>query len=496
MFSINDLSCGRTWSVRADKNAESTGACLEIEQRWRLTGHPSTCRQYAGALRRFEEFCRANRFMAQPATPETVASFIDHRRTIDRVLAASLAADARAIRQGHLACGLPDPTDDSFVRRALGFKRGIVHTPPMLMVGTALSIEGNCAAIEQARQAKVGRPQTSGLPLDTIDELVKRFALQSLARTTREAYAYGLVAFSSFCIHHGLSSLPAEPETVCRFLADYGVNRKPPSLATARAAIRWIHVNHEIFPIPTDHPKVGKVIEGHARRVGTAPRQKAAFTADDIIGMCERMDEDGGIAAIRDKANILLGFCGAFRGSETTSRDRHDDPEMGFFSLDLNHVTFSQFGMSILVVKSKRDQTANGQSVFVTYGLRKETCAVLALQNWIEVLKERGITTGPLFRAVRPRGDRLIGDGRIRDKALVPKSMLVRLKHWAKRIGLDPKTIGYHSLRSGHVTAAADGGASFFSIVQQGRWKSADTAMRYYRKALAHKDNSSSTLGI
>jgi integrase len=334
------------------------------------------------------------------------------------------------------------------------------------------------------------------LPLETIDKLVERFKLHSLGRTTREAYGYALVAFSAFCADHRLGTLPAEPATVCRFLTDYGINRKPPSLSTARAAIRWIHVHHEIFPSPTDHPSVGKVIEGHARLIGTAPKQKAALTADQIISMCELMDEDGGIAAIRDKANILLGFCGAFRGSETTSRDRHDDPEMGFFSLDLEHVTFSRFGMSILLVKSKTDQTANGLPVFVNYGLKKETCAVLALQNWIVVLKERGITTGPLFRAAYPRGDRLIGDAHIRDKALAPKSMLGRLKRWAKRIGLDPQTIGYHSLRSGHVTAAAGGGASIFSIAKQGRWKSLDTIMGYYRSATAHEDNSSSVLGL
>jgi hypothetical protein len=138
------------------------------------------------------------------------------------------------------------------------------------------------------------------LPLETIDELMERLKLHSLARNTREAYAYALVAFSAFCADHRLCRLPAEPATVCRFLTDYGVNRKPPSLITARAAIRWIHVRDEIFPSPTDHPSVEKVIKGHARLVGTVPKQKAALTADQIIRMCELMDEDGGIAAIRE----------------------------------------------------------------------------------------------------------------------------------------------------------------------------------------------------
>ena len=102
--------------------------------------------------------------------------------------------------------------------------------------------------------------------------------------------------------------------------------------------------------------------------MGTRPNQKHGFTTDEIVRMCKLMDEDGGIIAMRDKANILLGFAGAFRGSEATSRDRHDDAEMPQHSLDLQHVKFNRFGVNIVIAKSKTDQGAAGLEVFVNHG--------------------------------------------------------------------------------------------------------------------------------
>jgi hypothetical protein len=61
---------------------------------------------------------------------------------------------------------------------------------------------------------------------------------------------------------------------------------------------------------------------------------------------------------------------------------------------------------------------------------------------------------------------------------------------------MDSRSIAGHSLRSGHVTAASDGGASLFSIAKQGRWTDLKTVLIYHRRANAHIDNSSSALGI
>jgi hypothetical protein len=300
--------------------------------------------------------------------------------------------------------------------------------------------------------------------------------------------------YRAFFDRHRLEMVPAKPRDVCRFLAEYGRTRGPSSLKSARSAIRWIHRDANQLS-PTDSKEVEEFLRGHARLWLKASRQKHAFTTNEILRLCRAMDDRGGLHAIRDKAMTLLGFAGAFRRSECTSRDEHDDEGLCIY-LDLTDLSFSRYGVLIRIRKSKTDQTGEGQEVFVTYGTKKETCAVLALRNWIELMKTRGITTGPVFRPLWPRGDRLIGDSEIVDRPLTPEAFVLRLKHWAQLIELDPTTIGGHSLRAGHVTSASQRGASIFSIAHQGRWKNLTTVLIYHRRATAHVDNSSSALGL
>lgn len=496
MSQLNALSAapaGLSASAPQESSIPPT-ACSDAARRWRLAGGASTILQYAAALVRFEAFCRANRFITQPAAPHAVASYLRYRRDVDNVQQASLDADARAIRQGHLACGLPDPTNDPAVREALGRRRPIRGTLPALLFSTPVAAQISRALERAAPDLRVPVFASSELSLDELDPIVERFRLQSLSRGTRRAYAHALREYVTFCDRHDLCALPAEAETVCRFLADYGLSRKPPSLGIARAAIRWVH-RRASLPSPTDHPYVAEVVEGHARMVGTKPTQKYALTTSDIVAMCCAMDAEGGILAIRDRAMMLLGFAGAFRRSEITSRDEYEDGDETV-CLAISDLVFDRFGVTIVLRKSKTDQAGAGADVRVVYGLKKETCAVLALQCWLELLKQRGIETGPVFRSVYAKGDRLFGDAIIRNRPLTPGCLVDRLKYWAAKIGLDPRTIGGHSLRAGHVTTAAQGGASVFSIAEQGRWKNLSTVQRYYRRATSHVDNSSSVLGL
>jgi hypothetical protein len=106
------------------------------------------------------------------------------------------------------------------------------------------------------------------------------------------------------------------------------------------------------------------------------------------------------------------------------------------------------------------------------------------------------ITSGPVFRSFFRRGDPLLRDAKIRDRSLCGRSVADRLKYWGEQIGLDPRTVGGHSLRAGHATTAARNGAFPFSIAHQGRWKSLETVRQYIRRGKEHQDNSSSNLGL
>ena len=343
-----------------------------------------------------------------------------------------------------------------------------------------------------ARRA-VAPEATGDLSLAELEPIVDFFKLHSLAGATLRNYAEKLMRYKVFCDRHGLCPLPAGVKTVCIFLTEYGLTRGPSSLGVAKAAIRWVH--HKVgIASPTDHPDVAAVVKGHARKWPVPKQKKYAFSIEDVVAMCEAMDHEGGVGAIRDRALMLLGFAGAFRRSEMTSRDPYGDGETVY--LDFADVSFTRYGARVIVRKSKTDQEAKGQEVFITYGARKGTCAVLALQNWMGLLRQRGITSGPLFRSLYRKGDPVHRDANIRGRSMSGHSVADRLKYWAEQIGLDPRTIGGHSLRAGHATTAARNGASVFSIAYQGRWKNVDTVMEYIRRGTEHQDNSSSSLGL
>jgi hypothetical protein len=475
---------------QSDSPTVSCQDAVDAAASWRLPGAPATLGLYGRTLRRFEWFCAAEGLAPCPAAPATIVRFLQ-RRSLEGATSHALRLDARAIRLAHDARGLADPTDDPAVRAVLGIKprgRAVARATAGAVVALVQGLAGN------ATPAPAPPAHDGPLSLAEIDAAVERFKLASLARGTREGYAGVLIQYSAFCDRFGLAAMPATSETVCRFLADYGLTRGVGSVNTARAAIRWIHFKAKQLS-PTDHADVVELVKGYRRLRGAATDQKRALTSEEIIELCREMDEEGGLHALRDKAMTLLGFAGAFRRSEYTCAKKYAG-EDAWIWFDLGDVSFNRNGVRILLRRSKTDQQWEGQEVFVTYGTNRGTCAVLALRNWLAAMKARGIATGPVFRPLQPRGDQLVGDATILDRPLTSAAFVLRLKHWAKRIGLDPASIAGHSLRAGHVTAASAGGASIFSIARQGRWTNLKTVLRYWRQTQAHVDNSSSALGL
>ena len=70
------------------------------------------------------------------------------------------------------------------------------------------------------------------------------------------------------------------------------------------------------------------------------------------------------------------------------------------------------------------------------------------------------------------------------------------VKRYAGRIGLDSSTYSGHSLRAGHCTSAAKGGASERSIMAQTGHRSVTMLRRYIRDAELFTDNSAARLGL
>ena len=92
------------------------------------------------------------------------------------------------------------------------------------------------------------------------------------ARSTRRAYQQAWRAFQAFAAAHDAAALPAAPLLVGRYLSTLGEACRPPTVQLHAASIAAYHRDAG-HASPCAHPGVRKVIAGHARRQGVAPRQ-------------------------------------------------------------------------------------------------------------------------------------------------------------------------------------------------------------------------------
>jgi len=98
---------------------------------------------------------------------------------------------------------------------------------------------------------------------------------------------------------------------------------------------------------------------------------------------------------------------------------------------------------------------------------------VRSLQGWLEAA---AIVEGLIFRSI----DR---HGHLKPTALAGIDVAKIIKKLAERAGLDPSKYSGHSLRAGHATAAAIGGASERSIMNQTGHRSVQMVRRYIATA-------------
>lgn len=301
----------------------------------------------------------------------------------------------------------------------------------------------------------------SALLRDDLDRAA-RFARAEKAGSTRRAYQSDFEQFQTWAAARDVSALPAAPAAVAAFLAseaERGI--RPATISRRLAALRYTHrmAGH---PSPTDHEAVRAVLRGIRREKGTDQAKKSPATSDRLIAMAAA--GDGGTAAIRDNALLLLGFAGAFRRSELVA-------------LDVSDIEETDDGLLITVRKSKTDQEARGQTIAILPGAI--ACPVKALRDWLDKAE---IVAGPVFRPVSR-------SGRVRQARLTDRSVAEIVKRRAAMVGLDPAAFSGHSLRAGFVTSAAARGANLFRMMDVSRHKSADVLRGYVRAADAFKDH-------
>ena len=110
-------------------------------------------------------------------------------------------------------------------------------------------------------------------------------ALESvLAGNTRRVYGTQWRLFTGWCNEAGLTSLPAEPLTVARYLAARANSAAYTSIATLRLATSAISQAHEWAKLesPCRDPGVRASLKGWGRRLSRPQRQSGALTADAL----------------------------------------------------------------------------------------------------------------------------------------------------------------------------------------------------------------------
>jgi site-specific recombinase XerD len=310
------------------------------------------------------------------------------------------------------------------------------------------------------------------VPLPALpSEQVRQYIRASKAENTLRGYSTDWRDFCGWSEAHGISPLPASPETVAAYIAECAGHLKPGSIQRRLNAVAEAHkaVGAET---PTHSPLVANTMKGIRRTLGTAPAQKAATLTDDIRAMLDATD--AGTIGFRDRALILLGFAGAFRRSEL----------VGF---DVEDCSFGRDGLTVTLRKSKTDQAGEGRKIGIPYGSNPDTCPVRTIQAWIE---QAAISaSGPLFRSINRHGQ--VQAGRLSgiDVARIVKKL-------AQRAGLDASKYAGHSLRAGHATTAAIAGASERSIMNQTGHRSVQMLRRYIRDGTLFRDNSAGKLGL
>ena len=314
-------------------------------------------------------------------------------------------------------------------------------------------------------------PQTSSL--EDLVSKARTFVQSAKAPATLKAYRSDWNDFDAWCSRHQLTSLPSSPETVALNITDLASTHASGTITRRLTSITKAHQASGLTssPASTHHFCVGETLKGIRRTIGTAQHGKAPLLSEDIRRIVRMSRKD--LLGLRDRALTLIGFAGAFRRSELAR-------------IEVANLKFTAEGVVIELPTSKTDQEGAGRKVAIPCGENPETCAVEALRGW---LKEAGIETGPVFRAVNRHG-------KLAPRGLYRDSIGPILKRAARRAGIETGEVAGHSLRAGHVTQAAMNGVRELVIMRQTGHRSVTTLRRYIRSGELFRENAAAGLGI
>ncbi|WP_338608838.1 site-specific integrase [Pelagibacterium nitratireducens] len=273
------------------------------------------------------------------------------------------------------------------------------------------------------------------------------------ADTTISGYGKDFRLFAAWCAQKDLCALPADPQTLERYLNEMIQTLSAATLVRRVAAIVRVH-----RALDLSNPAATEAVRLAMRRIKrhrpNRPRQAHGIDRALRAKLLKSCADD--LAGKRDKALLALGFEGLCRRSEIAALDVKD------------LVTDRQGDLAILIRRGKTDQTGDGRVITLSAATAKIVC------DWIEAA---GLEAGPLIRPVYR--------GRPIARHMVGHSISRLLKEIAERADLPPETyqaISGHSLRVGAAQTLFVDGHDVLKLMKMGGWKSANTVFRYIER--------------
>ena len=313
------------------------------------------------------------------------------------------------------------------------------------------------------RKTKPGSQRALGAEIAA----ARGYRVHAKAANTLRAYTSDWNQFEGWCDERSLDPLPARPEAVATYLAALALAGKADTtIGRHLAAIGWKH-RQEGLSAPVlrdDRMVIADTLAGIRREARVRPSaRKAAITARELAAMIAAADGQG-TRAIRDRAILALGLAAALRRSELVALEWRD-------------VEMVDKGLKLTLRHSKTDQEGEGQVIAVPSG--KTLKPVQRLKEWLAV---RGGGAGQLFYQIDPQG-------RLTNKPMSDRSIARLIQRYAGVVGLDPESVGGHSLRAGFLTEASRAGATIAKMQEVSRHKKVEVLLGYVRSAELFEDH-------
>ncbi len=318
-----------------------------------------------------------------------------------------------------------------------------MHTPPIAAVTTLLP-----------------RPNTAlAILAGQVDDDVYAANLRKDAESSRgtrtanteRALLGDVLRFSAWCTEAGRPHLPATAETVAAFVdAQAAAGKAPASIKRYAASIAAYHRAAQA-PNPLALKIATDALKRMARARGERQRQAKGINDNLVVRMLAAAGHR--LVDLRNKALLTVAYTSLCRRGELVRLLVED--------LQIDTDGFA----TVLVRKSKTDQTGKGSAVAITPD------ATHHLRSWLAAGR---IERGPLFRRINRHGQ--VGG------QLDQGSVAAIFKAMAKRARLSPDDVAQISAHSTRVGACQDMvryGAVIAGAMQAGRWRSPTMVARY-----------------